>query len=140
MSDAVKKALQERYTALHHDPEKKSARGKIPETWCCVDCGVDTAPGCKNRKEVELDLALYGQTQYHVSEFSEVYTVTPEVWAQTGLTGMGGCLCIGCLEQRIGRRLKPEDFQQDHPFMDFPGTKRLLKRRGTRAKMLPWEQ
>ena len=26
----------------------------------------------------------------------------------------GGCLCIGCLEKRIGRKLKPKDFP-DHP-------------------------
>jgi hypothetical protein len=39
-----------------------------------------------------------------------------------------GCLCIGCLEKRIGRRLKPKDFT-DHPFNQLPGTPRLLNRR-----------
>src|SRR5262249_55879031 len=29
------------------------ARGKVPESWCCVDCGVNTAPGSKTRAEVE---------------------------------------------------------------------------------------
>jgi hypothetical protein len=28
----------------------------------------------------------------------------------------GGCLCIGCLERRIGRKLKPKDFERNHPF------------------------
>jgi len=40
----------------------------------------------------------------------------------------GGCLCIGCLENRIGRKLKPRDFTR-HTFNDMPGTDRLLERR-----------
>jgi hypothetical protein len=41
-----------------------------------------------------------------------------------------GCLCVGCLEKRIGRRLTPDDFD-DHVFNDLPGTPRLMERRGT---------
>jgi hypothetical protein len=42
----------------------------------------------------------------------------------------GGCLCIGCLEKRLGRKLRPKDFQRDHPFNrpNVPGTPRLMKR------------
>jgi hypothetical protein len=25
----------------------------VTESWCCVDCGVDTAPGTSNRGEIE---------------------------------------------------------------------------------------
>jgi hypothetical protein len=46
----------------------------------------------------------------------------------TSLAG-GGCLCIGCLEKRIGRRMTPADFP-DHPFKALPGTPRLLERQG----------
>jgi hypothetical protein len=28
-------------------------RGKVPESWCCVDCGVNTAPGLPNRAGLE---------------------------------------------------------------------------------------
>jgi hypothetical protein len=44
---------------------------------------------------------------------------------------MGGCLCIGCLERRLGHRLKPKDFPRNDPFNHWrvPGTPRLLKRR-----------
>jgi hypothetical protein len=28
------------------------------------------------------------------------------VWEKTGVEPMGGCLYIGCLEKRIGRRLR----------------------------------
>ncbi len=45
--------------------------------------------------------------------------------------GYSGCLCIGCLEKRIGRRLTPEDFP-DHVFnTSIPGSPRLMERRGT---------
>jgi hypothetical protein len=41
-----------------------------------------------------------------------------------------GCLCIGCLERRIGRVLKPHDFP-DHVFnTSLPGTSRLMERQG----------
>ena len=84
------------------------------------------------RKEIELAILLYGEAEQHMTDDQEVYTVTKEVWQATGLDDMGGCLCIGCLEKRIGRRLKPKDFPPDHPFNapDFPATQRLRKRRG----------
>jgi hypothetical protein len=124
---------KDRWTVLHHDPERTSLVGITPESWLCVDCGVNTAPGSPNRKEAELDFALHGKSHFTVSDEAEVYTVKNEVWALTGLEGWGGCLCIGCLEKRIGRRLRPEDFLPDHPFNapDFPATRRLRKRRGS---------
>jgi hypothetical protein len=35
------------------------------------------------------------------------------------------CLCIGCLEKRIGRTLTPRDFPRKHPFNKTPGTERF---------------
>jgi hypothetical protein len=32
-------------------------RGAIPESWACVDCGINTAPGCLNRARMEQALA-----------------------------------------------------------------------------------
>ena len=40
----------------------------------------------------------------------EWYMVRDSVWKAAGIEAMGGCLCIGCLEERLGRRLTPEDF------------------------------
>jgi hypothetical protein len=60
----------------------------------CSDCGALTLsaePGARN----------------------EWYAVTDEVWAAAGLGS--GYLCVGCLEARLGRRLRPEDFK------DIPG-------------------
>jgi hypothetical protein len=126
--------LRSRWTALHVQPDKRetlftSAVGRISESHLCVDCGVNTAPGAQNRKEAEISLLLSGGSPFTIGPDTEMYIVTDEVWKQSGLDGWGGCLCISCLEKRIGRRLKPVDFP-DHPFNTLPATKRLLKRRG----------
>ncbi len=38
----------------------------------------------------------------------EYYMVKNEIWAQYG--NGGGMLCIGCLEERMDRKLTPDDF------------------------------
>jgi hypothetical protein len=40
----------------------------------------------------------------------------------------GGCLCIGCLEKRIGPTLTPKEFSRKHPLNKMPDTERLLVR------------
>ncbi|HUE34155.1 MAG TPA: hypothetical protein VMQ38_15035 [Mycobacterium sp.] len=65
----------------------------------CVDCEVETMPTEWPRR-------------------AEFYIVTDEVWAASGITPTGGCLCVGCLEARIGRQLTPADFT-DVPVNDL---------------------
>ena len=36
--------------------------------------------------------------------------VTDQTWERSGLGGDDGMLCIGCLEQRLGRVLHAKDF------------------------------
>lgn len=57
----------------------------------CHDCGV------------EVSSALDGGER-------EFYMVLDDVWALTGLEPEGGCLCVGCIEARIGRALMRVDF------------------------------
>ena len=86
----------------------------------------------RNREKLEQALALDWNDQVvnqTVDERAEVYTVEPKVWEAAGMELMGGCLCIGCLEKRIGRTLTAKDFVRGHPFNSLPGTKRLLARR-----------
>jgi hypothetical protein len=122
--------------------QRIDARGVIPESWACIDCGINTAPGMLNRVQAERALAADWNKQgikQTVDELSELYLVKPATWKAAGMrddkelwdaTGtMGGCLCIGCLEKRLGRTLTPRDFLRDHPFNSLPGTKRLLSRR-----------
>ena len=40
----------------------------------------------------------------------EYYMVHDNVWKAAGMEPEGGCLCIGCLEERLGRMLTPDDF------------------------------
>jgi hypothetical protein len=122
--------------------QRIDARGVIPESWACIDCGINTAPGMLNRVQAERALAADWNKQgikQTVDELSELYLVKPATWKAAGMrddkelwdaTGtMGGCLCIGCLEKRLGRTLTPRDFLRNHPFNSLPGTKRLLSRR-----------
>lgn len=41
---------------------------------------------------------------------TEYYVVHPAVWAGAGMEPSGGCLCVGCLEARLGRQLHRGDF------------------------------
>jgi len=115
-------------------------KGVTPESWACVDCGINTAPGYPTRVEME---RLY-KTAVTMKKLSgeappvatlkfddrcEVYIVRDSVWKAARLAPMGGCICIGCLEKRLGRRLNPKDFPRRHPFNSLPGTERLIERR-----------
>jgi hypothetical protein len=113
-------------------------KGLAPESWNCVDCGRNTAPGLLTRVELEAAFAAdegdEGVTQTITAQ-SEVYTVRDRVWQEAGMKPMGGCLCIKCLEDRIGgRRLRQKDFLRGHAFNapHLPGTALLLQRRGAR--------
>ena len=115
-----------------------NAKGKVPESWDCIDCGANTAPGFMNREQIEQAFtadpdATINQT---IDDASEVYMVRPAVWTAAGMSEMGGCLCIGCLETRIGRKLRPKDFLRKHAFAELPGTDRLLDRRGGQPRPL----
>jgi hypothetical protein len=66
---------------------------------------------------------------------AELYYVRDTVWSAAGMKDFGGCLCIGCLERRLGRRLKPKDFPREQAFNHpgVPASPRLRKRRKARG-------
>jgi hypothetical protein len=107
--------------------------GKITESWDCIDCGRDTAPHAPDGPELRAiydRIGPYADYEVTVDSRAELYTVKDHVWRASKANG--GCLCIGCLEQRLGRELTPEDFDPDDILNRMPGTPRLLKRRGQR--------
>ena len=61
----------------------------IFESFLCLDCGSNTAPGGDG--------------------LDEYYMIENEVWCSVNPSGEG-MLCVGCLEDRLGRKLSPEDF------------------------------
>lgn len=67
---------------------KKKQQKKIRKLYNprCVDCKVDT--------------------QY----IQESYMVHDHLWLSAGMTKDGGRLCVKCLEKRIGRKLRRQDF------------------------------
>jgi hypothetical protein len=119
-----------------------------PDSWLCIDCGMDTAPGVMNRPQIlaSIDMAMM-DGRWDKGEWSvpltftpecEVYIVNDSVWRAAG--NPEGCLCIGCLERRLGRGLMPRDFPPDHPMNGdrMPGTARLLKAQGRKATTQTW--
>jgi hypothetical protein len=102
--------------------------GNITEDWLCVDCGINTAPGIPDGLTFIREIEKTGGCDSTIDDRSEVYMVRDAVWKKAGMKPFGGCLCIGCLEKRLGRKLKPKDFDA-HPVNGMPGSRRLLKRR-----------
>ncbi len=88
----------------------------------CDDCGMDTSP-CTGRRGCR-----------HIGRW-ERYMVRDSVWKAAGMKGMdAGFLCIGCLERRLGRQLRPRDFKPNVP-INYPDpwdTPRLAARKMTR--------
>jgi hypothetical protein len=107
--------------------------GHVTEDWLCVDCGVNTAPGIPDGATVLKQLNDTGSSPAQVGPDTEVYTVRNTIWKKAGMEPFGGCLCVGCLERRLGRKLKPKDFLRGHSFNEMPGSERLLKRQKRRA-------
>jgi hypothetical protein len=110
--------------------KRLSLEGVYSESHECIDCGVNTCPGAPPRALAEILMERHGAFPIEYSDECEVYIVRESVWEKAGMQPWGGCLCIGCLERRLGRTLKRKDFPE-HPFRDLPATPRLRERRGS---------
>jgi hypothetical protein len=107
-------------------------KDNITDSWLCVDCGLNTAPRTPDGPTMRAQIALTGESDFYFTVFDEVYMVRRIVWKKAGMGPFSGCLCIGCLEKRLGRNLTPEDFDWNSPLnnLEFPCTYRLRDRRG----------
>ena len=90
----------------------------------CMDCGMNVCP-----------VVWRGPSAYPAMPNSyELFWVKDPVWAKTGLGECDGTLCILCMENRIGRRLKPKDFDHANHYNSRPDkpepTPLLRSRRG----------
>ncbi len=65
----------------------------------CRDCRVDT-------------FDMPGNSDYYLTEY---YMVHDDVWAVAGMTTLGGFLCVGCLQTRLGRPLTGDDLTDCEP-------------------------
>ena len=100
---------KEQLESWHKD---KAVQDNIVESWLCVDCGVNTLPGCPSGPELRIDIALKGASGVSFDHHTEVYAVKDSIWKQSGMRPWSGCLCVGCLEKRLGRQLRPRDFSR----------------------------
>jgi hypothetical protein len=96
-------------------------------SWLCVDCGFNTFPSMPSPAVAIAVFNAAEQINLTIDEDCEVYIVKESIWKRAG--SPDGCLCVGCLEKRVGRRLKPRDFLPDHVFNRAPATPRLTSRR-----------
>lgn len=100
----------------------------MPELWqrihnlmnsICTDCSVETSSR---------------------AGIAEWYMVEHHVW-HLATSNYNDILCIGCLENRLGRKLVPEDFSPvPLNFPDFPKSERLADRLGRRFHDLTLEE
>jgi len=118
-------------TILHKDEQPVGLKGYYSESHNCIDCGYNTHPGAPPRELAEFLLNRDGNVPMTYTDECEVYIVKDAVWKKAGMEPYGGCLCISCLERRIGRRLRPYDFEYGHPlnWSELPCTERLRDRR-----------
>ena len=90
--------------------ETQRFEGAVPESWCCIDCGMNTAPGMLNRADIEKAAKALGEkwragegiTQTLDAD-TEIFSVRDAVWHAAGMVPMGGCLCIRCLRNSDDR-------------------------------------
>jgi hypothetical protein len=71
-------------------------RGKIPESWACIDCGINTGPGLLNRRQAEQAFAADWENrgvQQTVDEWSEVYVVKRQYGEPHAWTAMAA-VCV----------------------------------------------
>jgi hypothetical protein len=88
----------------------------VTEHWLCVDCGRNTAPGIPPAAVLRQLLEHVPYVETSVTSDSEIYEVRSDIWEAVGMAANGGCLCIVCLEARLGRALGPDDFDDAHCF------------------------
>src|SRR5262249_55287246 len=55
--------------------------GHVTEDWLCIDCGINTAPGCPDGATQLREIEAKGVCENTVGADSEVYMVRDAVWS-----------------------------------------------------------
>lgn len=109
--------------------EATTASG-YPHSWICLRCGLNTAPGCLSAAQLAdgfKSLRLKpNATEITIDDRCKVYAVKSSIWEIAGVEI--GCMCIACLESRLGTMVMPRDFDRRHSCHSLPGTRRLIDR------------
>jgi hypothetical protein len=140
MTEEMREWTQEQWAEFAKSPDRDPGdlRGIVCESHKCVDCGyvtLDAPERVETEKLYRAGEETFGAIKLNW-ETTETYFLRPAIWAKIGMKPHGGCLCVGCLQKRalkhLGRRIKPKDFDRNHPFnqRDYPGSPRLKKAQG----------
>ena len=121
-------------------PPIKGLPGLLPESWCCVDCNVNTAPGFLNRVGMEVAIAAlgdqWGKKGVGVTERSMTTRRSTPCAMRSGRKPgwrRKAAACASAVSKSgSGASSSPKDFVRDHPFNDpyYPTTPRFRDRRG----------
>ena len=92
---------------MSNEMAKPDLQGRMPDSWACFDCVINTAPGLLNREQMEQALARdwadEGVNQT-VDELSEVYTVKDKVWKAACMEAMAAvCASVALKSGSVGR-------------------------------------
>ena len=120
------KATVKTYTMTALDVDNRDPN--YPESWLCIDCGVNTGPGMLSRGELKRAIEAAKAAgawvtmgvKISVDQYSEVFHVRDAVWKKAGMEPFGGCLFIGCLEKRLGRKLKTRKISKSTMLITTP--------------------
>ena len=93
--------------------KKADLKKLVPTSWLCDDCGIDLGNRMPNRTELTSAAAeIFG-----VYILTKINIVRAAVWAEAGAEP-DGWLCTPCLEKRLGRRLRPQDYEPTPRLVD----------------------
>lgn len=102
-----------------------------------TDCTLDNVGHMGNKKAKAITRKLHNRkakwdcVDCDANTSYEHYFVKNEIWCGLAKMTEVGMLCIGCLELRIGRILKPEDFTDAH--INNPKTHPMTERLRSRV-------
>jgi hypothetical protein len=78
---------------MTYDPAIKhknlSGEGRFSESYLCVDCGFNTAPGCPDRKQADAEILLCGKSTAVFTKESETYPVKDTIWERADMEPWG---------------------------------------------------
>jgi hypothetical protein len=112
-------------------------KGAIPESWNCVDCGVNTAPGLYGRAMMEAAIAAIGVAAWEregveqtYDDQTEVYTVREAIWKRPAWIPMAvACASAVWSSDSVAQT---QGFPPGRCIHQVPTTPRLIERQGRR--------
>jgi hypothetical protein len=99
--------------------EKPDLRGKVPESWACIDCGINTAPGpLTPGRTKQIDPQIYFAQVIPAFNGFNAAQVTPAGWLVERWKVQPGQMCHKASTRNRSRQdlmPQPDDYDPDDP-------------------------